>query len=121
MVTWHKAISLHCQLILACRHVRYAARLPLHPPRQPPSLHPRLSAAEQRSEHTEKEGKSSATFSHTPTSAGRDSAQLNLGFVIQACTMNKKKNNEIKWPLFIKHVRRMLCMLRRLSSNDNNR
>lgn len=22
MVTWHRAISLHCQLILACRHVR---------------------------------------------------------------------------------------------------
>lgn len=31
MVTWHKAISLHCQLILACRHVRYAARLPYTP------------------------------------------------------------------------------------------
>lgn len=68
MVTWHKAISLHCQLILACRHVRYAAGLP-HTPHQPPSLHPRLSAAEERSEHTERNEKSSLP-SRTSNSAG---------------------------------------------------
>lgn len=55
-----------------------AGRLP-HTPHQPPSLHPRLSAAEERSEHRERNEKSSLPL-RTSNSAGWEKHRRTVEF-----------------------------------------
>ncbi len=45
MVTWRRAISLHRQLILEHRHVRYPFSLPSFGPHSPPLLSPQQSTS----------------------------------------------------------------------------
>lgn len=103
MVTWHQAISLHCQLILACRHVRCP---PIHYPTA--SLRPRLSAAKEISEHT-----GQRQTAYTSSNPARERAPLHTGPQRHKSDNNGQKSAQNGFLLQQKCVRKNRTDLKR--------